>query len=380
MGRLEEAALYLHVPFCRSKCPYCDFYSEPGGVTAELSRRYLEAVKAEVSRRKEEVSGYLFVTFYAGGGTPSLLGPAFYEELLDFLSRELNFSPQELTLEANPEGLTLSLLKEFRRLFDRLSLGAQSLLDEGLLALGRRHTVEEVFRAVDLSREAGFENLSLDLIFAWPGESLSAFARELKILASLSPEHVSCYELTLEPGTRFFRLHQEGRLRLPPEEEVVAMHHLAHEFLGEAGFEHYEISNFARPGFRCRHNLFYWEVRPYLGLGPGAASYLRGVRRKNEEDLAAYLESLAGGGLPPAEEERLGPEERFREAVILGLRLLEGVDLGELERRFGFEPRAYYGKRLLRLLEEGLLVLEGERLSLSERGRLLANVVFRELV
>ncbi len=380
MGRLEEAALYLHVPFCRAKCPYCDFYSEPLVPSPSLVERFLAAVKKEVLLRIKEIAPYRYVTFYAGGGTPSLLPAEFYQELLHFIGSKLSFEPEELTLEANPEGLTLAQLKALRGVFNRLSLGVQSLSERGLKVLGRRHSLKEAEEAVSLARLSGFENLSLDLIFGWPGQTREELSKELKRLIDLNPLHVSCYELTLEEGTKLYALYTSGKIDLPPEEEVVSMHQLIHDFLTAKGFEHYEISNYARPGYRCRHNLFYWQARPYLGLGPGAASYLNGVRSKNIENLEIYLESLEKGALPPRDEEKLSPEARFREAVILGLRLLEGIDPKALEHRFGYNVWHYYGKTLEKLIETGLLEFVQGKLRLTPKGRLLANVVFRELV
>ncbi len=377
---IKEAALYLHVPFCIAKCPYCDFYSIPLRPEKDLLERYLEALKKEIFFRREEIRSYRFVTFYAGGGTPSLLPPDFYRKLFDFLTKELSFSPVESTLEANPEGLDLKLLRVLREIFNRLSIGAQSLLPEGLKALGRRHSVREVKKAFFAAREAGFSNIGLDFIFAWPGETLSHLKRELEELVALKPEHVSYYELTFEEGTLFYEALKRGELSSASEEEIVIMYDFIHSFLEGEGYEHYEISNFARPGFRCLHNLFYWKARPYLGLGPGAASYLGGRRSKNIEDLSAYFESLERGQLPPREEEVLSEEARFREAVILGLRLLEGIHLKEFEGRFRRDVIAYYGKRLESLVRAGLVEVADEKLRLTPRGRLLANVVFRELV
>jgi len=346
----------------------------------ELLKRYLKALQKEFLLRQEEISSYRFVTFYAGGGTPSLAPIWFYEEVFGFLKTVLDFSPREITLEANPEGLNKLVLVSFREIFNRLSLGAQSLNPEGLKALGRRHQVEEVKMAFEAARTAGFENIGLDLIFAWPGQTLKELKEELEKLVSFGPEHISCYELTLEEGTPFYQAARKGKILLPAEEDVVSMHELIHSFLVAKGYEHYEISNFARPGFRCRHNLFYWEARPYLGLGPGAASFFGKKRYKNLEDLSLYLKNLEEGKPPPREEEILSQEVRFREAVILGLRLLKGIKLESLVKRFGINPLEYYGETLEKLLKEGLLEISGENLRLTGRGRLLANVVFRELV
>ncbi len=373
-----RAALYLHVPFCRRKCPYCDFFSLP--LPKPPVKDYLQALKTEILLRKEEVEGLTLVTFYAGGGTPSLLPPWFYEELFDFLAKHLRLELKEATLEANPEGLSLSLLRGYRALFNRLSLGAQSFSPKGLKVLGRAHSVEETKKAAWLAREAGFENLSLDLIFAWPGQRLEDLEKELEEALSLVPEHLSAYELTVEPGTRLAEEVRRGEKRKPSEEEILLMFRLLWERLSQEGLEHYEISNYARPGRRCLHNLFYWRAEPYLGLGPGAASFLRGQRSKTKEDLSLYQQALWQGKLPPQEKEQLDLEARFREAVILGLRLREGVKRSELKARFGLDLAAYYAQEITRLQALGLVFWDGERLFLTEEGLFLANVVFRELV
>ncbi len=379
MGQTLEAALYLHVPFCRAKCPYCDFYSLPKAL--DKVPAYLKALKTEAKFWAPKLKGYRLVTFYAGGGTPSLLPPSFYEELFSYLAELFSLELGEVTLEANPEGLSLEQLKAYRSLgFNRLSLGAQSFQEKGLCALGRRHTVREIKEAVELARRAGFENLSLDLIFAWPGQTLKDLEEELKRAISLGPEHLSCYELTIEEGTPFGQLYTQGKLILPEEETVVSMYTLIEDFLIASGYEHYEISNYAKPGWRCQHNLFYWEAKPYLGLGPAAASYLDGVRYKNVEDLEAYLTALLSGKLPPREEECLSPEARFREAVILGLRLLEGVSRLRLLQEFGLDLKEYYGPVLEDLIKKELLEWAGDFLRLTKKGLLLANQVFSYLV
>ncbi len=379
MGQALEAGLYLHVPFCRAKCPYCDFYSLPEALS--LVPDYLKALKREIALWAGEVADYCFITFYVGGGTPSLLPPEFYAALFEALGAFLHLELQELTLEANPEGLSLERLKAYKQIgFNRLSLGAQSLDPKGLCVLGRRHGVADVKHAVCLAREAGFENLSLDLIFAWPGQDLVGLAKELEALMDLAPEHVSCYELTLEPYTPLAQQVASGRLSLPPEETVVEMYALIQETLLRHGLFRYEISNYARAGYQCRHNRFYWERRPFLGLGPAAASHVGEVRYKNSEDLAAYLQALSQGGLPPREEDVLPKEAAFREAVVLGLRLIEGVSATELKERFGLDLSSYYGQELESLLNQGFLSWQGDRLRLTPKGLLVASQIQARLI
>jgi len=369
-----EAGLYLHVPFCRKKCPYCEFYS----VTSKPDEKtYLKAVLREAELWKSFLSEKLhFKTFYAGGGTPSLLSPSFYERLFEGLSRLFDFRPEEVSLEANPEGLNQKRLSGFRRSgFNRLSLGLQSLSEKGLRALGRRHTLEEAFQAVSEAREAGFENLSVDLIFGWPGETLEDLERELEALFQIYPEHLSYYDLALEEGTPLFKAVSEGRIRLPEEETLVKMYFTLHESLSAAGYRHYEISNYTRKGRFCRHNLFYWKARPYLGLGPSAASFLENKRYRNPPELGLYYQKVFKGELPALLEESLSPEEAFREAILLGLRLLEGVCAQELEDRFGYRLFETFAPEIEKLIRAGLLKKDRERLALTLKGLVLANQV-----
>ncbi len=379
MGQKIEAALYLHVPFCQAKCLYCSFYSVPNAL--DLVPLYLKALREEIRLWTQRVSQYRFVTFYVGGGTPSLLEPSFYKEFLEVVSRELDFSPQECTIEANPEGLTLSKLKAYRELgFNRFSLGAQSLDPRGLKILSRRHQIRDILQAIDLACRSGFENISLDLIFAWPGQDLKTLREELKSLLSLGIPHLSFYELTFEPGTRLYHEMLAGRISPLPEEEIVEMYYLIHQELEKKGFSHYEISNYARPGYQAKHNLFYWQARPFLGLGPAAASDVLGTRYKNISDLKSYLKALRQGVFPPREEERLSLEARFREAVVLGLRLLEGVSAPELKQRFGYDLRLYYGENLDFLIRAGFLEWKGDYLCFTFPGLLVANQIQARLV
>ncbi len=378
MAFSEKAGIYLHIPFCRAKCPYCDFFSLP--VKTPPQDAYLQALKKELLLRKEEGAGLVFETVYVGGGTPSLFSPDFFREWFAFLDLHLDLKLKEATIEVNPEGVSLEFFKKLRPMFNRVSIGAQSLSEKGLQVLGRRHKVCDILRALEGALEAGFQNVSLDFIFAWPGQGLKDWARELEAILALPVTHLSFYELTIEPGTPFYELQQKGLLEKPPEEEIEEMFLLLWERTRARGFEHYEISNYSRPGYACRHNLLYWKVEPFIGLGPAAASYLRGTRKKNVEGLSAYMQALREERLPLVEEEKLDKEAHFREAVILGLRLIEGVERKELQDRFGFDLVAYYGVRLERLVRQGLVSWEGERLKLTPKGLLLANVVARELV
>ncbi|MEW6221068.1 MAG: radical SAM family heme chaperone HemW [Thermodesulfobacteriota bacterium] len=373
--------LYLHVPFCLAKCPYCAFRSQP--YQAAAGRRYLAAVAAEIAlwRRHPLVRDCRFASLFVGGGTPTVLGLALPELLAACRQSFRLESGAEVTVEANPNTVDPGLLAALRRAgANRLSLGAQSLDNGELTQLGRSHDRTQVLAATAMAREAGFANLNLDLMYGLPGQSERSWQDSLEAAIALAPAHLAVYELTAEPGTPFAARVAAGQLRLPAEDRRLAMDGLAQDLLAAAGFERYEIANYARPGYACRHNLGYWANGPYLGLGPGAVSCLAGVRFENEGDLDRYCRRALAGSAPVARGEALTRGARFRETVILGLRRLGGVDGRELARRFGLSLETVYGPTLAALVEQGLLIREGEGLRLSAAGLPVANQVLAELV
>ncbi|BCR06979.1 coproporphyrinogen III oxidase [Desulfuromonas versatilis] len=331
-------ALYLHVPFCRRKCPYCDFYSLPVATAAlagypELLIRHLRIAAATGWR------GPLDTVFF-GGGTPSLLPPAAVAEVLGAARELFGLAPQaEISMEANPGTLSLESLEGYRQAgVNRLSLGVQSLEDGELRRLGRIHSAAQARQAVAWARQAGFANLSVDLMFALPGQTAGSLARQLEALLELSPEHLSCYGLSVEEQTPFYHLHREGGLELPDEETYAELFLALHRSLEAAGFEHYEISNYARPGFQCRHNLRYWQRRGYLGVGAGAHSFCpAGFGRRSEVpgDLQGYARQLAAGRDPARLLEEFDQRGAMAETLYLGLRTAQGVDEKRFRERFG---------------------------------------------
>lgn len=384
-----EAALgvYVHVPFCARKCLYCDF-------TAHVYRPDLAAGFAgDVLREavlladRPALRGRRGGTLYFGGGTPTVLPAAELASAAAGLRRILGIGDgAEATVEANPETLDADKLSRLRAAgFNRLSLGVQSWDDACLTGLGRRHTAAEAERAFRLARAAGFTNVGIDLMYGIPGQTAAAWRETLARTVALGPEHVSAYSLQIEEGTPFGRWAREGRLSapdpggagaLPADDAAAEMYARAREVLGAAGYEHYEISNFAKPGFRSRHNQVYWRNGEYLGLGPGASSHLDGRRWTNVRRLDRWRAALAAGALPAAEEERLSREREMSDTVLLGLRLLEGVSLGDFRRRFGVELQAVYGPEVDELIGLGLLVLDGDRLRLAPAALPVANRVF----
>lgn len=379
----HRAGLYVHVPFCRRKCGYCNFFSfapQPGDLERFMSalRRQLQQVAALPAVR--ELS---FATVFFGGGTPSVLPPSVLAQLLAELRRLFRFCADEpeMTVEVNPGTIDAPGLLELRRAgFNRLSIGVQSLDDQELALLGRIHCCEEALATIGAARRAGFENLSFDLMYGLPGQTVSSWQATLDRALALAPVHLSMYELTVEPETPFASQAQSGAWILPPEEEVMAMMAAMESAIAGSPLQRYEISNYAVPGCESRHNCNYWENGTYLGLGPGAVSALGGARRSAVADLAEYCRLVEAGQSVWLEEERLDPEAAFRETVVMGLRMLAGVSVKRLRQRFGLDLTVYYGPTLDRLIGQGLLILQGNHLRLSPQGLPLANRVMAELV
>jgi len=386
----EPLSLYVHIPFCRSKCAYCDFNSYAG--QEALIPAYVGALLQEARAWSRVCGGKRVETVYFGGGTPSLLPLAEAERLIEGLRQRFAVATEaEVSLEANPESVDLAYLRGLRTLgFNRLSLGVQSFDEEELRFLGRIHTATGAAAAYDAARRAGFADVGLDLIFGLPEQRPSRWRRSLARALRLGPEHLSLYALTVEEGTPLARAMSEGKVQEPDEDAQAAMYTESEERLEAAGYEHFEISNWARPGHRCRHNLTYWETRPYLGLGAGAHSYLGGCRFANTPLPKDYIELVQASGPPEegaggldlsrmpqvASLERLDEQTEMADTVILGLRLAEGVSLRRFRERFGVGLEERYAQEISELTAWGLLEVSAGRLRLTRRGRLLANEAF----
>jgi len=337
--------LYLHTPYCRSKCPYCDFFSIVPQSKEEIAA-YPGLLLQELQQATKDWSGPLTSVFF-GGGTPSLLPVAGIKAILDSARACFGFSAAiEISLEANPGTVTPSYLDALRRAgVNRLSLGIQALSDEDLRRLGRVHSRQESLDAIAAARLAGFDNLSLDLIYSRPGQDLDQLRGEIAQLLALQPQHLSCYGLTVEAGTPFAQMKEAGTLSLPAEDAAAAAFLCVHDELSKAGFSHYEISNFARPGYECRHNLGYWRRQPYLGLGAGAHS-LRGKdwgeRLSVPPDLNLYRQRLASGIATAESIEVCDQQLAMAETLYLGLRTAAGVSDAAFSRRFGCSIAAVF--------------------------------------
>ncbi len=376
----SRPGLYVHVPFCAQVCPYCDFSVLRGGEPAR--RRYLEYLLAEIPLAAADWSDPdPFDTVYFGGGTPSILPAAELARVLETCRRHLPLVDEPWTcLEANPEDVTPESCAEWRGLGVRmLSLGVQSFDDAALRFLERAHDSARARAAVETALAAGFATVSVDLIYGLPDQDEAAWRRQLEALVALAPDHVSCYQLTIHPRTRFGVAAARGKLRELPDERQAALFELTHRFLADAGWPAYEVSNFARgPEQRSRHNRKYWDHTPYLGLGPSAHSLAvttpTSARRFwNELRTPHWERRLAAGERPLEGEERLGPRELATEALMLGLRTAEGVDLDAFTQRYGFDLEASNAPLLAELQASGQLVLRDRRLVPTLSGLAVAD-------
>ncbi len=377
---MKPLGIYLHIPFCIQKCRYCDFLSAPA--CGEVRRAYLDAVKREIVSRGEKLKNYSIHSLYIGGGTPSILNPEEFEEIARTLRDHTGIwlENAERTIEANPGTVTEEKAQAWRAWrMNRVSMGMQAAQNRLLQSLGRIHTQTDVETSVKILRRAGFSNVNLDLMMGLPGQSLQDWKESLEQAVRLEPEHISCYSLILEEGTPLYEDVRAGRMSLPEEETDREMYDLALRYLVERGYQQYEISNFAKPGYASRHNLSYWDLSEYQGIGLGAASYREGRRLKNEEDLTTYIHAQDPAALERIEEEA-SEKDAMEEWMFLGFRRIDGVRASEFEAIFHKKMWDVYGTVLKKLEAEGLIVCRNDGAALSRRGLDLANIVFEEFL
>ena len=373
---LTPRSAYIHVPFCRHHCGYCNFTLVAG--RDDLIAAYLEALAKELSWLEE---AHEVDTLFFGGGTPTHLPPKELTQLLDLAKRWFPLAPgYELSVEANPIDLDDARCDVLRQGgVTRISLGVQSFRAEKLQALERDHRQPEVLAAYENAR--GFaQSVSLDLIFAAPGETLEEWGQDLESALTLQPDHISTYGLTFERGTSFWGRLIRGQLSRAEEETEGQMYELAIDLLTSAGYEHYEVSNFARPGHRCRHNEAYWTGRPYFAAGPGAARYIAGRREMNHRSTTMYIQRVLTGQSPVAESEELSPEDHARERLVFALRRLEGISLAEFGQETGYSVEMLVGLPLEKFLAQGLFVRTGDNLRLTRRGLLVSDALWPEFL
>jgi oxygen-independent coproporphyrinogen-3 oxidase len=378
-------SLYVHIPYCAHKCPYCDFNVHVASPIPE--EEYVSSLIQEIRHysRESALSEAEIETVYFGGGTPSLFSSKSFARVLKFLKEAFPFSPSaEISMEANPSDLSARTLLENRELgINRISVGAQSFFLAHLKTLGRDHSPEEIDRAIGWINQAGFENFSLDLMFGIPGQTVEEFREDLHHALSLNPTHLSTYNLTYEEGTPFFKWKREGLLKASDEEVEVSMMEKAQETLSSHGYVHYEVSNYARPGWESRHNTNIWRYRSYLGIGAGAHSFLQregnGHRWSNERFPREYMKKVNHHGYAIAHHEEIPPAEAMEEFLLLGLRLREGIRLKDFSSRFGRELLETF-PRIPDLLSEGFLTQSHGSVSLTRKGMLVLDTLLVQLI
>jgi oxygen-independent coproporphyrinogen III oxidase len=363
--------IYVHLPFCPYICPYCDFAK--WRFDGDDARRYLAALATELAAAPQ----FAARTAYFGGGTPNAYAPADVARLVESVRTRFALPPgAEVTIETNPDVALCAGFAEYRAAgATRLSVGAQSFDAAVLRRLGRRHSAADVGEAVRRARAAGFANVSLDLMFGAPGQTVDSWQRTLDEALALGTEHVSTYGLTIEAGTPYEQWYAREPQAFADDDTAAEMYALAMDVLGEAGYEHYEISNFAKPGYRSEHNANYWANGEYLGLGVGAASYRAGTRRTNTRGLDEYVRAAAGGAEIPGDAERLGPAAAAGEAAMLALRTAQGVDVRAFAERYGIDFLERFQPVIAEMTSLGLLTADAGRVALTRRGRFLANDV-----
>ena len=370
--------IYLHVPFCARRCAYCAFYSTTAGPDAR--RNYLRALQAELRARIPELPSGPLRTIYWGGGTPSQLPLEGIEDVFNVIREERDWlSDAEITLEANPDDVSPAWAADLARLpVNRVSLGVQTFRDDLLRLIGRRHTARQAIEAVGTLRHAGIDNISIDLMYGLPGQTLEDFDRDIQTALNLPVSHLSAYALSYEPGTLLTQQLEHGLLQPADEETSRQMYERLMERCHKKGFRHYEISNFAYPGYEARHNTAYWTGLPYLGCGPGAHSYTGKQRRWNLSDLKAYLDHP---GQPPFDFEELTPVSRYNDYVMTALRLPQGIDLEAVTRLFGKDRRQYVLRSARTSLASGHLQLtDRHHLSLTREGLFISDEVMSDLM
>ena len=381
MNGKRNLELYFHIPFCVKKCNYCDFLSF--SCDEKIKASYMDALFREVKEKAGNYTDYQVVSVFVGGGTPSVVSERDMVTLLSIVREYFDLSEEaEITIEVNPGTVTQDKLKEYRSAgFNRLSIGLQSAEEEQLKRIGRIHTYSQFLDAYGWALEAGFENINVDVMSALPGQSFESYVSTLNTLLSLPkpPVHISAYSLILEEGTVLMQQYERGELELPDEETDRAMYEETKRILESHGYRRYEISNYALPGFECRHNIGYWTRTEYVGFGIGAASLVKEERFSNGCDLQEYLQDPAG---LECERKKLNLRQQMEETMFLGLRLTEGVDRREFQTRFDTVLEQVYGEVIEANLRDGLLQYsdDGDRLFLTEKGLNLSNYVMAQFI
>ncbi|MCT2407213.1 radical SAM family heme chaperone HemW [Chryseobacterium antibioticum] len=370
--------IYIHIPFCKQKCSYCNFHFS---TSLNFKDEMISAMKTEIRLRKNELDNKSLKSLYFGGGTPSILSADEISSMIDEVLKYFSFDPDiEVTLEANPDDLDKNFLKQLSKSpVNRLSIGTQSFFNEDLKLMNRAHNASEAEGSIKRAQDFGFENLSIDLIYGSPTSNLEIWKENLNKTIALEVPHISSYALTVEPKTTLESWISTGKVASPKEEEQNEEFYYLSDFLKDNGFEHYEVSNFAKPGFYSKHNSAYWKYKEYLGIGPSAHSYNGfDVRSWNVANNQQYIKKLYTGILAK-EEEILSQNDQFNEMIMIGLRTIWGVDMGSLNDKFSAQVHEHFQNEIRSKIEEGILVIENNHLKIPEKHWFMADGIASDL-
>ncbi|EGT5617981.1 oxygen-independent coproporphyrinogen III oxidase [Clostridium perfringens] len=376
---MDKISLYIHIPFCAQKCLYCDFPSFAR--KDHLRKAYIEALNKEIINLREKHNNLEINTIFIGGGTPSVLESNELECLLKEIAK-LNMAKDiEYSIECNPGNLTEEKLEVMKKYgVNRISMGLQAKQDNLLKGLGRIHNYKTFKENFLLAKKVGFNNINVDLMFGLPNQRLNEWEETLREIISLDPAHISAYSLIIEEGTAFYNLYENDKLKLPTEEEERKMYHLAKKILEENGFNQYEISNYAKEGKECRHNLAYWNMDNWIGVGSAAASYINGKRIKNISSVEEYINSINENGEAVEEIINNSKNDNMEEFMFMGLRKINGIDENEFKKRFSMNINDVYGEILNKYIDEGLLIRDSGRIFLSEKGIEISNIIMADFL
>lgn len=378
--KMNEIGVYVHIPFCKSKCSYCDFTSFSG--KDELIKKYVECIKKEINSKADE--NYIVKTIYIGGGTPSYIDSSYIEEILATIENSFKIDENvEISIEVNPGTVNTKKLSDYVSSgINRLSIGLQTSNNELLKEIGRIHTYKEFESTVRMARKAGFDNINADMIIGIPNQTIYDVEDTINKLIDLKLTHISAYSLIIEDGTNLQKLINEGKLKLPDEEIERYMYWFTKRKLEENGYIHYEISNFAKPTYRCKHNLDCWKQKEYLGFGVAAASYENNFRYKNTDCIENYITNIENNEelRNVSIEEKQNKKDQMKEYMLLGLRMINGVKVSKFKQKFFENPYRVFERQLAKLLDEDLLELDTDNIKLSKKGLDLANIVWEEFV
>lgn len=386
MNKKQELGIYIHIPFCAKKCYYCDFVSYPN--MKEKQKEYVEALKKEI--KSYDLKNYNITTIYIGGGTPSYIESKYIVEVLEYIKSKLNanetkFENMEITIEVNPGTVTKEKLLDYKKVgINRLSIGLQSTNDRLLKQIGRIHKYQDFLQTYNLARNVGFTNINIDLMLGLPNQSIKDLKESIEKVISLQPEHISIYSLIVEEGTKLYKQIETGELQLPEEELERKMYWYTKSKLELAGYKHYEISNYAKPKRESKHNSNCWEQKQYIGIGASAHSYLDNVRYCNVSNLKEYISNMENVEADFEEKyivnERQNLEDRKNEFMLLGLRKIDGVSIAMFKEKYVENPIFRYRDLLEKLVNEGLVLIDGDMIKLTNKGLDLANIVWEEFI